>query len=104
MSDWIDVGEAAAIAPGSYDVVEFDDTWVAVFNVEGEYLAIEDVCTHDGAELTGGEVRGCVIECPRHGACFDLRTGEAMTPPAYEATRTYPVKVDDGRIFLKESE
>ena len=96
--NWIDVAAAGDIAPGDYEIAETDEHVVAVFNVDGELYAIEDVCTHDGEELTGGPVDGDQIVCPRHGARFCLRTGKALTPPAYEDLPTYPVRVVDGRI------
>ena len=73
-----------------------------MFNVEGEILSIEDVCTHDGAELTGGEVEGYEVICPRHGARFCLRTGAALTPPAYEPTAVFPVRIEDGVIYIRD--
>lgn len=102
MSDWIDVMPAAALTPGEPAVVELDDTNVAVFNVDGEFFAIQDVCTHDGEELTGGPVEGDQIICPRHGARFCVRTGEALSPPAYEPVHTFPVRVVDGMVQFRD--
>jgi 3-phenylpropionate/trans-cinnamate dioxygenase ferredoxin subunit len=96
--NWIDVAAAGDIAPGDYEIAETDEHVVAVFNVDGELYAIEDVCTHDGEELTGGPVEGDQIICPRHGARFCLRSGKALTAPAYEDLPTYPVRIRDGRI------
>jgi 3-phenylpropionate/trans-cinnamate dioxygenase ferredoxin subunit len=96
--NWLDVAAVDEIPPGGYDIVETDDFVVAVFNVDGEFHAIEDICTHDGEELTGGPVDGDQIICPRHGARFCLRTGKALTPPAYEDLPTFPVRILDGRI------
>ena len=98
---WHDVAAEGAISEGDGEIGETDDNVVAVFNIGGDYLAIEDVCTHDGAELAGGPVDGDQIICPRHGARFCLRTGRALTPPAYEDVPTYPVKVDNGRILVQ---
>ena len=75
--------------PATTRSVEVDGRFVAVFNIDGEFFAIDDLCTHDGGGLAGGEVEGDVVICPRHGARFCLRTGEALTPPAYEPVRTY---------------
>ena len=96
--NWIDVAAAGDIAPGDYEIAETDEHVVAVFNVDGELYAIEDVCTHDGEELTGGPVEGDQIICHRHGARFCLRSGKALTAPAYEDLPTYPVRIRDGRI------
>lgn len=95
---WIAVGPATSIAPGDYAQVEVEDRFVAVFNVGGEFFAIEDVCTHDGGGLAGGAVEDDVVVCPRHGARFCLRTGAALTPPAYEPVRTYATRITNGIV------
>ena len=95
---WVAVGPADSIPPGDYAQVEVEDRFVAVFNVDGEFFAIEDVCTHDGGGLAGGAVEGHVVVCPRHGARFSLRTGEVLSPPAYEPVRTYATRVVDGIV------
>ena len=69
-----------------------------MFNVAGQYYAIEDVCTHDGSEIATGCLYDHVIECPRHGARFDLRTGEVVELPAYGPVQTFEVRVKDGMI------
>lgn len=68
MSDWVAVAAEEDLPPGAFRTVDVDGTQVAVFNLDGTYYAIEDVCTHDGGILTGGAVEGDVIVCPRHGA------------------------------------
>jgi 3-phenylpropionate/trans-cinnamate dioxygenase ferredoxin subunit len=101
MPNWITVANKDEIPDGGHKVVEVDGRQVAVFNVKGEFLAIEDVCTHDGAELADdGMLEGDAIICPRHGAKFCLRTGAVLEPPAYEPVRSYRVRVegDDIRI------
>ena len=95
---WTPVGPASNIPPGDFAQVEVDGILVAVFNVAGEFYAIEDVCTHDGGGLAGGAVEGDVVICPRHGAKFCLRTGAALTPPAYEPVRCYQTRVVDGTV------
>ena len=99
MADWVRVCTTAELLPGEYQVVYDGDTPIAVFNIDGELYAIEDICTHDGGELTGGVIEGRQVECPRHGARFDITTGEALTPPAYEPTAKFPVKVEDGVVY-----
>lgn len=74
---------------------------VAVFFCTGEYYAIEDICTHDDGPLAEGEVEGCQVICPRHGARFDLRTGEALTLPAYRPVETFVVRRADGRVLIE---
>ncbi|HEY5808574.1 MAG TPA: non-heme iron oxygenase ferredoxin subunit [Povalibacter sp.] len=95
---WIPVAPASSIVPGDYAQIEIDGALVAVFNISGTFYAIDDICTHDGGELAGGAVEGDVVICPRHGARFCLRTGTALTPPAYEPVRTYETRVNDGVV------
>lgn len=99
--NWHVVGPAAEIPPGDYAQIEVDDALVAVFNVDGTFYAIDDICTHDGGELAGGAMDGDVVICPRHGARFSLRTGSALTPPAYEPVRTYETRVNDGILEVR---
>ncbi|MEZ5443877.1 MAG: non-heme iron oxygenase ferredoxin subunit [Lysobacterales bacterium] len=102
MGDWIDVCAEGEIGSGEYRLIELADTLVAVYCVDGEHYAIEDVCTHDGAELAGGPLCGFELECPRHGARFDLRTGRALCPPAYVDTHVFPLRVEDGRVQFRD--
>ncbi len=102
MSDWVDVASTDQFTPGSHKVVDVDGVEVAVFNIGGEFLAIEDICTHDGGQLACGEVEGDVIVCPRHGAKFSLRTGEVLAPPAYEPVAALPVRVENNMVQVKD--
>ncbi len=103
MADWITVANVSEVGSGDRIVLEVDDEYVAVFNVDGSYYAIGDVCTHDDGPLADGDLDGFEIECPRHGARFDIRTGEVLTPPAATATRRYEVRVegDDIQIWFE---
>jgi 3-phenylpropionate/trans-cinnamate dioxygenase ferredoxin subunit len=96
---WIDAGPAD-LGDGETRSLAVGRRMVAVARSGDEYFAIEDVCTHDGAELTGGEIEGAEIICPRHGARFCLRTGEALTPPAYEPVRVFTTRIDNGRLWI----
>lgn len=102
MSDWVTVAAVGEIAPGAFRVVDVEGTRVAVFNIDGNYYAIEDACTHDGGDLTSGWLEGDQVICPRHGARFCVRTGEALTAPAYEATAVFPVRVEDGSVQVRD--
>ena len=97
---WIDVAPAGDVPRGEHRVYEVDGRWVAVYNVQDQLYAIEDVCTHDGNPLADGPVEGLEVVCPRHGARFCLRTGAALSPPAYEPVATFPVAVADGRLRI----
>jgi 3-phenylpropionate/trans-cinnamate dioxygenase ferredoxin subunit len=77
------------------------DVPIAVFNVDGELLAIDDTCTHQDASLADGWLEGCNVECPLHAACFDLRTGMPSGPPAKMAVRTHEVVVEDGLVYVR---
>lgn len=102
MSDWTSVCPLSELPPGANRVVDVDGAPVAVFNLGGSLYAIEDVCTHDGGVLTGGPLEGDEIVCPRHGARFCIRTGAALTPPAFEPTATFPVRVADGIVQVRD--
>jgi 3-phenylpropionate/trans-cinnamate dioxygenase ferredoxin subunit len=102
MSDWVSVAPASEFPSGTHRVVDVDGAQVAVFNLDGNYFAIEDVCTHDGGILTGGPVDGDQVMCPRHGARFSIRTGEALTPPAFEPVSKLPVRVEDGIVQVRD--
>lgn len=103
MSGWIDIDAVANFPVGSWRVVNVDEVSVLVFNLKGEFYAIENVCTHDGGVLSTGHVEGDEIVCPRHGAKFCIKTGAVTAPPAYEDVPTFPVRVIDGRIQLRDA-
>lgn len=96
--DWKDVAAEGEIQPGDHRTLDVGRLSIAVFNLEGSYYAIEDLCTHEEEVLTNGEVEGDEIVCCRHGARFCIKTGEALTPPAIEPVRTFPVRIRNGRI------
>jgi len=102
MDDWVFAANENEIRPGTCRRVDVDDDMIAVYNVDGRYYAIEDRCTHDGGELASGEVEGCQVICPRHGARFNIKTGEALTAPAYEPVHSFPLKHEDGKIFIRD--
>ena len=96
----IDVAALEDLVPGEPVLVEVEGTPVTLVNVGGEVLAVHDVCTHALESLSGGWVEGERIECPRHGAAFSLRTGDALTPPAIKPLPTFAVEVRDGRVLV----
>ena len=99
---WIDVAATEAVSETQPLAVEVDGAAVVILRCGSELYAIEDRCTHDGESFEGAEVEDCQIICPRHGAKFCLRTGEALTPPAYEPVRTYAVREHNGRVLLEQ--
>lgn len=88
------------LPPGDRLFLEIDSLPIVVFNIAGSYYAIGDICTHDNGPLGDGDLDDHQVICPRHGARFDLRSGEALTLPAVEPTPSYPVRVIDGKIEI----
>jgi len=97
---WEEVCGADELGDGDSTKLYVDGERFAVFRDEGELYAVSDVCTHAGASLSEGGVRDATVRCPRHGAPFDLRTGEALGYPASEDLRTYETKVEDGAVYV----
>lgn len=102
MADWIMVATQAEFLPGTYRTVDVEGIPIAVFNVDGKYYAIENLCTHQAETLSNGEVEKLEITCPRHGARFSLVTGEALSPPAYEPVATFPVRIEAGVVQVRD--
>ena len=102
MSEWVDVAPVKDFAPGTVRTVQTEGTPIAVFNLNGRYYAIEDLCSHEAETVSDGEVAGEEIICPRHGAHFSILTGEALSPPAYEPVATFPVQVEGGMVRVKD--
>lgn len=103
MSEFQPVATVNEIPDSGKLLVELEEHLVVVFRVEGEYYCIDDICTHDGGPLGEGELAGCEIACPRHGAKFDVRTGKALTMPATQNTKSHEVKVEGEQILVRLS-
>ncbi len=88
------------LPPGEAIRIEADVP-VAVFNADGQLYAIDDTCTHQDASLADGWLEGCVIECPLHASCFDLRTGVPTGPPAKRPVRVHPVVVEGDMVYVQ---
>ncbi len=101
MAKYVRVAGVDEIPPGTKKIVEVDGALVVVVNLDGEFYAVEDVCTHDGGPLGEGRLEDGVIICPRHGARFDVRTGDALSLPAFEPVPTYEVKVEGGDVLVE---
>ncbi len=97
----IPVGPVEAIPEGGVTIVQSGSLFVGVYRIGGELYAIEDRCSHDDGPLCEGDRDGFCVECPRHGAMFDLRTGEALSLPATQGVDVYRVVVRDGEIFVE---
>jgi 3-phenylpropionate/trans-cinnamate dioxygenase ferredoxin subunit len=91
---FVTVARVSDTAPGTISVHEIGDVRIALCNVNGRFYAIDDVCTHDGGPLDQGELDGNLVECPRHGARFDVTDGRAVVLPAVRPVKTYKVEVE----------
>lgn len=103
MSDWVDVIDASAMIDGEHIVVDVDGTNIVIFKLGKQFYALEDVCTHDGAEIASGKIDGDEIICPRHGARFCIKTGAFKSAPAYENIDYFPVRIKLGRVQVRDN-
>lgn len=100
MAEYVRVAATEEIPPGQGKAVSLDDRRIAVFNVNGTFYAIDDTCTHEEASLAEGAMYGDIVACPKHGSRFHLPTGRVLSLPAVIPVDTYPVKVEDGQVWL----
>ena len=101
MAEFVKVTRTDEVSPGQAKAYDVDGRRIALCNVDGAYYAIDDVCTHDGGSLDQGQLEGDQIECPRHGARFDVKTGRAVTLPAVVPVQSYPVRVAGDEIEVE---
>jgi len=97
---FVSVAKTSDTAPGTISVHQVNGTRIALCNVNGRFYAIDDVCTHDGGPLDQGELEGDLVECPRHGAKFDVTNGKAVVLPAVRPVQTYPVEVQGDDVLV----
>ena len=101
MGKWIEVAAVADFSE-TVRVVEYDGIGIAVFRLDDGYYASDDECSHDEASLAEGEiVENCQIECPMHGARFDIKTGKNLSFPAVVPVQAYPTKVENGVVYVE---
>lgn len=91
------------VLPGQMKAVEFEGEIVCIVNTGGKFYAINNVCTHEGGPLAEGTLNEFEVECPWHGARFDVRTGEVKSPPAESPVSTYEIKIDQDDIWMRKS-
>jgi nitrite reductase/ring-hydroxylating ferredoxin subunit len=101
---FVKVAESKDIEPSSMKAVDVAGEKVCIINIEGNYYAIGNVCTHVGGPLDEGILEGYEVECPWHGSKFDFRTGEPTKPPARQAVSKYEVKIQDNNILARKQE
>jgi len=93
MTDFVKVAKADEINPGQARLIDVKGKQIALFNINGDFFAIDNMCTHEEASLAEGEISGHEVTCPLHGAKFDIWTGEVLGPPAYDDVACYAVRV-----------
>ncbi len=98
--NWIDAAAVDAVPQEDVIAVAVAGKDVALYGVDGQVYATANICTHGQARLCDGFLEGAEIECPLHQGKFDVRTGKAMCAPLTEDIRTYPVKIENGRVFV----
>lgn len=98
--EYVEIAPAAECPSGERLFVTIGHVPIVIFNIAGQFFAIEDTCSHDGNPLDDASLEGYEIICPRHGARFDARSGKALTMPAVEDIAAYPIRVDSGQIML----
>jgi 3-phenylpropionate/trans-cinnamate dioxygenase ferredoxin subunit len=95
------VGKAEDLKPGMAVRVTAGGVPVAVFNIEGEFFAIADTCSHEEASLSEGYVDEDIVECPKHGAMFHIPTGEVRSLPATHSVAKFSTLVEDGELYVE---
>ncbi|HEY8276752.1 MAG TPA: non-heme iron oxygenase ferredoxin subunit [Methyloceanibacter sp.] len=93
MGEFVNAASTSEIAPGQAKLVVLKGKEIALFNVDGEFFALDNACTHEEGPLAEGEVEGHEVTCPWHGAKFDIRTGAVLQDPAYDAVARHNVRV-----------
>ncbi len=103
-ADFVKVAETKDIEPSTMKAIDLAGERVCIVNVEGNYYAIGNVCTHVGGPLNEGTLEGYDVECPWHGSKFDVRTGKPTRPPARQSVPTYVVKIEDNNLLVRKQQ
>ena len=101
MPKLVKVAETKEVAPGTGKVVGAEGRSIALFNVAGTFHAIDNTCTHRGGPLGEGDLAGEVVTCPWHGAQFNVKTGDVLTPPAWTGVQSFPVQVQGDDVLVE---
>jgi 3-phenylpropionate/trans-cinnamate dioxygenase ferredoxin subunit len=99
-TDFVVVAQTSDLAPGQMKQVQVGDELILLVNLEGEFYAMDDICSHAYAPLTQGDLNGEEVECPLHGSAFNVKTGEVLSPPANQSIETFAVRVDGEDILV----
>lgn len=100
MSNWMNAISANTLVDGEHIALKLDGIALVIFKIAGQFYALENICTHDGAEIANGVIEEEEIICPRHGARFCIKTGAFKTPPAYENINSFPTRIDNGQVQI----
>ncbi len=103
MSEWEQIAGAEEIAPGGRKSVVVDELPALLVRIGDQYFCFEDTCTHDGQAMTDGPIENCQITCPRHGARFDIRSGQALCMPATEPIQIFELDLREAGIFARST-
>jgi 3-phenylpropionate/trans-cinnamate dioxygenase ferredoxin component len=95
---WFDFCSVGDIPVGQREVFDTDIASIILFNVEGQFYAVENLCSHENYELAEGELEACILKCPKHGATFDIRTGQHLSAPAYFPITIYPSRIEGNAV------
>ncbi len=98
---WIDIASKADVPEEDVMGIDINSKSIALYQVDGEIFATDNICSHGNARLCDGFLEGHEIECPLHQGKFDIRNGKAMCAPLTEDIRTYPVKIEGDRVFIE---
>ena len=98
---WIDVAGKDDVPEDDVVGIDINEKSIALYQVEGEIYATDNICTHGNARLCDGFLEGHEIECPLHQGKFDVRNGKAICAPLTEDIRIYPVKIENGRVLVE---
>ena len=98
---WIDIASKDDVPADDVMGIDINSKSIALYQVDGEIFATDNICTHGNARLCDGFLEGHEIECPLHQGKFDIRNGKALCAPLTEDIQVYPVKIDGGRVFVE---
>ncbi|MEM7432205.1 MAG: Rieske 2Fe-2S domain-containing protein [Pseudomonadota bacterium] len=101
LDGFTDIAAVDELPDKGFVVKAADDVQIVLARYDGGVHAVENLCSHAFARFDGGRLRGYRLMCPLHGACFDIRTGATMGPPAAHGIRSFPVEIVDDRVFVK---
>ncbi len=102
-SDFAKVAQVNEIEPGQMKAVNYNNETVCIANVDGQYYAIDNICSHEQGPLADGTIENFEVECPWHGARFDIRTGKVLSPPAETDLARYEVKIEGNDILVRKA-